>query len=209
MPEIDLYFDAIDAARIRRVKELSEIKRRFGSDHTTDPSGVSSKAAVVLTYANWEGFYNECLQTYMEFLRERGKKVRETDWMLLVCAFHREFESLRDKNHSADSRRDFIVRLKDRLECDFVQFDSSAIAAKSNLNFERLAYNYSLMNFDLGALQKFRIRLDKELVEWRHRVAHGDSPDLSAMDIADHVDFAAHLLIVIADNFQYAMLERM
>src|SRR5208282_6399087 len=99
MPEIDLYFDAIDAARIRRVKELSEIKRRFGSDHTTDPSGVSSKAAVVLTYANWEGFYNECLQTYMEFLRERGKKVRETDWMLLVCAFHREFESLRDKNH--------------------------------------------------------------------------------------------------------------
>ncbi len=208
MPKIDRYFDAIDAARIRRVKELSEIKLRFGKDHTADPSSVSSKAAVVLTYANWEGFYNECLQTYMEFLRERGKKVRETDWMLLVCAFQGEFDSWRDKNHSAEAKRDFIKRLKDRLECDFSQFDSSAIAAKSNLNFERLSYSYSLMNFDLSGLQKFRLRLDKELVDWRHRVAHGDSPDLSAMDIADHVDFAAGLLIVIADNFQYAMLER-
>jgi hypothetical protein len=208
MPDVDRYFEAIDSARIRRIKELSEIKRRFAGDHIADPSGVSSKAAVVLTYANWEGFYNECLETYVEFLKGRGRKVRETDWMLLVCAFHREFESLRDKNHSAEARRDFVDRLKDKLECDFEKFDSTAIEAKSNLNFRRLAYSYSLMNFDLSGLQKFRLRLDKELVDWRHRVAHGDSPDLSAMDISDHVDFAAGLLIVIADNFQYAMLER-
>ena len=129
--------------------------------------------------------------------------------MLFVCAFHREFESLRDKNHSPEARRDFVISLKGRLECDFERFDASAIAAKSNLNFERLAYCYSLMNFDLGTLQRFRLRLDKELVEWRHRVAHGDSPDLSAMDIADHIDFAARLLIAVADNFQYAMLERL
>src|SRR5208282_1317244 len=119
MPEIDLYFDAIDAARIRRVKELSEIKRRFGNDHGTDPSSVSSKAAVVLTYANWEGFYNECLQTYIAFLQEERRKVREKDWMLFVCALHRDFEALRDKNHSAEARRDFVERLKIRLECDF------------------------------------------------------------------------------------------
>ena len=208
MPEIDRYFDEIDAARIRRVKELSEIKHRFGGDRTTNSSSVSSKATVVLTYANWEGFYNDCVQVYVEFLRERGKKVRDTDWMLLVCAFDRAFNSLRDKNHSAEARRDFVERLKGQLECDFSQFDPCAIAAKSNLNFERLAYNYGIMNFDLRALQRFRLRLDKELVGWRHSVAHGDSPDLSGMDIAGHVDFAARLLIVIADNFQYAMLER-
>ncbi len=65
------------------------------------------------------------------------------------------------------------------------------------------------MNFDLTSIQKFRNRLDKELVGWRHGVAHGDQPDLTSLDIADHVDFTAELLIVIADHFQYAMLERM
>ena len=164
---------------------------------------------MVLTYANWERCSDECLQAYMQFLQEQGKNITKR-WMLLVCAFHREFKSLEnEENHSAEARRDFVERLRSRLECDFKQFDPSPIAAKSNLNFERLAYNYSLMNFDLKPLQKFRIRLDKELVEWRHRVAHGNSPDLSAMDIADHVDFAARLLILVADNFQYAMLERM
>ncbi len=209
MPEIARYFDAIDAARIRRIKELSEIKRRFGSDHASDPSSVSSKAAVVLTYANWEGFYNECVQTYIEFLKEQGRKVRETDWMLLVGAFHRDFDALRDKNHSAEARREFVGSLKARLECGFTEFDPTTIAAKSNLDFKRLSYNYSLMNLDLANLQRFRLRLDKELVKWRHQVAHGDSPDLSGMDIVDHVNFTADLLIVIADNFQYAMLERM
>jgi hypothetical protein len=65
------------------------------------------------------------------------------------------------------------------------------------------------MSFDLAPLQRYRIRLDKELVGWRHSVAHGDSPDLSAMDIADHVDFTSRILILVADSFQYAILARM
>jgi hypothetical protein len=56
MPDLDQYFDEIDVARIRRARELSEIKRRFSTDRVADPAGVNSKATVVLTYANWEGF---------------------------------------------------------------------------------------------------------------------------------------------------------
>jgi HEPN superfamily RiboL-PSP-like protein len=57
-------------------------------------------------------------------------------------------------------------------------------------------------------LQRFRLKLDKELVQWRHSVAHGDQPDLSTLDISDHIDFASHLLLVLADEFQAAMLQR-
>ena len=66
----------------------------------------------------------------------------------------------------------------------------------------------ALLNIDLSSMQRFRIRPDKEVVGWRHSVAHGDPPDLSALDIADHVEFTANLLIVLADRFQHAMLER-
>ena len=209
MANIDHYFDEIDAARIRRARELSEIKRRFGADRNTDPTGVNSKAAVVLTYANWEGFYNDCVSTYVQFLRERGGKVRETDWMLLVGAFNSDFESLRARNHSFDAKHQFVADLKARIECRFDSFDSSVIEARSNLNYRRISQNYFLLSVEKSSLDKRRLRLDKELVGWRHSVAHGDSPDLSALDIASHVDFAAHLLIVVADRFQYAMLDRM
>lgn len=209
MPDIDRYFDTIDAARVRRTRELSEIKRKFSTEGSADPTGVNSKAVVVLTYANWEGFYNECVRSYVQFLKERGGKVRETNWMLLVGAFTPDFESLRAKNHSSDSKRQFVATLKTRLECGFDTFDSATIEARSNLNYERLSQNYSLLNFDLDSVQRIRIRLDKELVGWRHSVAHGDTPDLTSLDIAAHVDFSANLLIEVADRFQYAMVDRM
>jgi hypothetical protein len=57
---------------------------------------VNSKAKVVLTYANWESFYNDCVPAYIRFLRDRGGKIRATDRMLLIGAFHPDFESLKD-----------------------------------------------------------------------------------------------------------------
>lgn len=209
MPEIDCYFDEIDASRIRRVRELSEVKRRFSLEKDPDPAGINSKAAVVLAYATWEGFYNECVRSYIQFLKGTGKKIRETDWMLMAGALGPEFESLRAKNHSTDAKQQFVVDLKARLDCGFDAFDMSSVQAKSNLDFKRLSQNFFLLNFDLGSFQRYRNRLDKELVGWRHGVAHGDPPDLASLDIADHVDFTAQLLIVLADLFQTAMLERM
>jgi RiboL-PSP-HEPN len=67
MPDIDKYFDEIDAARTRRAKELSEIKLRFTSNLDPDPSNINSRAVIVLTYASWEGFYNECIRAYVRF----------------------------------------------------------------------------------------------------------------------------------------------
>jgi MAE_28990/MAE_18760-like HEPN len=72
----------------------------------------------------------------------------------------------------------------------------------------RLSWNLGILSFNLSPLQRFRLRMDRELVQWRHSVAHGDQPDLTALDINDHVDFAAGLLIALADGFQEAMLQR-
>jgi hypothetical protein len=171
MPNLDQYFDEIDAARIRRVRELSEIKTRFSSDSFPDIVGVNSKATVVLTYANcWEGFYNDCVRAYVRFLRERGGKIRDTDWTLLLGAFHADFESLRARSHSYDARRQFVADLQVRLECGFDSFDDTIVEARSNLDFDRLSQNFSVLNIDLSSMQRFRIRLDKEVVGWRHTV---------------------------------------
>jgi RiboL-PSP-HEPN len=205
MPKLDDFFDEIDSARVRRAKELSEIKRSFDQLAPDDVYGVASKAVIVLAYANWEGFYNECVRAYLRFLAEKGGKVRDQDWMLLLGALHADFESLRDRNHSAASRQNFVKNLQTRIDCGFDAVNGTIVEARSNLDFARLAENYGVLNFDLSTIHKVRNRLDKELVGWRHAVAHGDSPNFTTMDVAAHINFASSLLILIADHFQYAM----
>ena len=155
------------------------------------------------------GFYNECAKVYLGFLQECGGKVRDRDWMLLIGALNAEFDSLRDRNHSIDARLGFVRALQGKLESGFDILDADFISARSNLNFERLSWCFSVLSFDLSPLQPHRLKLDRELVRWRHLVAHGDQPDLSAVDVRTHVDFASSMLIMLADQFQQAMLRRL
>ena len=92
--------------------------------------------------------------------------------------------------------------LKSLVDKDFSFFDSSVVLSRSNLDFGKLRHNFEMLGFDLKPFQKFRIRIDKELVGWRHGVAHGNDPDLSSVDLEHHVKFAQDLLLLLADNFQ-------
>lgn len=204
MPDLGRYLDEIDSARSRRARELSDIKSKF-SDRTSVSNLINSKAAIVLSYANWEGFYNDCARFYLNFLKESEKMVRETEWMLMVGVLHPEFESLRAKNHSMEAKQFFVSRLRQKLDCCFDDFESSIIFARSNLDFDKIATNSQLLGFDITRLQRWRIRLDKELFGWRHSVAHGDSPDLSGFDVTNHIDFASSMLLIVSDLFQEAM----
>lgn len=171
---IDDYFDEIDAARSVRVRELSEIKRLFGAaSSTADPMGVQSKALVVLSYAAWEGFYNECVDAYCDFLQTRGKKVADAGWKMLVGALGAEFDSLRSRNHSPMAKRDFVEKLQNKLACDFVDFDRKAVKATSNLDWDKLDQNFQILDFDLARFQIHRNRLHKEVVGWRHGLRTG------------------------------------
>lgn len=204
----DIFFDRIDAERVRRGRELAELKVLF-SPGSADPFGIGSKAVVVLSYAHWEGFYNSCAQAYISFLREKKNKMSATDWMLVVGVIAEDLQRLRDRNHSPESRCDFVDALKAKLHGNFDYFDVSVVEARSNLDFAKLSTNYRVLEFDISGFLKWRNQIDKELVGWRHAVAHGSSPDLNAMDVSRHVDFTNQLLLALADQFQQAILDRM
>jgi RiboL-PSP-HEPN len=206
MPELDVFFDAIDSARLQRVKELSEVKRIFLSMAGTDPMSIGSKSIVVLSYAAWEGFYNECVSIYLDFLTHRGLRIVDTSWSLLTGVMSDDFKSLRDRNHSDRAKYEFIQILKERLVCGFEKFDRSVVLARSNLDFNKLSSNFFLMALEVEPFQTSRLRIDKELVGWRHGVAHGEPPDLTVIDVKSHISFASELLIAVADSFQHAIL---
>ena len=206
MPALEDYFDEIDSSRARRIRELSEIKRIFRGSVVADPFDVRSKALVVLSYAVWEGFYNECVNIYCRFLKNDGKVIADVSWNMLVGALTAELNSLRDRHHSMAARLDFVDKLKTRVVSGFDAFDESVVMARSNLDFKKLQYNFRILNFKIESIHMYRHQIDKELVGWRHGVAHGDSPQLPTVDAAQHIALVGNVMVLVADAFQEAML---
>lgn len=211
MIDPNVYSDEIDSSRSRRARELSAIGGLFGNFGVSDTEKIiAAKAALVLCYASWEGFFTDCVSIYWKFLTDRGGRIRDTNWMLLLGAISSDLDSLRDRNHSHNARREFVRNLEQRLDSEFGGIDEKFINPFSNLNYDRIRYNYDLLGFDASNLEEFRIRLNGELVKWRNAVAHGDYgdiPDLSRLDISNHVQFTSKLLIRVADSFQGAILK--
>ena len=208
MARVEQYFDEMDSARIFRIRELSEINRLFGGSDDSDRLGLRSKALVVLTYAMWEGFYNECVEIYCRFLSDEGKKITDVAWNMLVGALSSDFERLRARNFSRIGQQKFVESLRERLSSDFENYDASVVRTGSNLDFKRLNQNFQVLEFDIAPIQRHRIKIDKELVGWRHGIAHGDSPELTSMNSTRHVALVEEIMALVADAFQEAILRQ-
>lgn len=202
MRDSDAYFADIDSNRLRRAKELSEIGSRIGGQVTGSFYGVPAKAVIVLAYSHWEGFYNECIAIYLDHLKAAGARVTDVRWSMLVGLLRPQLQRLRDKNHSVEAELDFVEALQGTLREDFIGFDHSVVASKSNLDFHKLTHNFRVLGFDIRRFQKWRLRIDRELVGWRHSVAHGDNPDLTNLYVKNHISFTQELLLALADIFQ-------
>jgi len=192
----------IDSNRVRRARELSDIKTQFSGSRVNSAYGIHSKAIIVLAYAHWEGFYNDSVNYYIQHLVEAQTRVADAGWSLLCGVLRSEFQSLRDRYHSPEAKLQFVDSLKEISERGFDNFDKTVILSKSNLDFSKLRHNFNILGFDITPFQQHRLRIDNELVKWRHQVAHGDSPDLSAVDLDNHIAFTQKAMLLLADTFQ-------
>lgn len=208
MPKLEDHFNEIDLSRTRRIRELSEIKQAFCGPVGGGSLEVRSRALVVLSYAVWEGFYNECVETYCGFLATGGKRIVEVSWNMLVGALRSELDALSDRRHSSAARLEFVGGLKTGIARDCDEFDKTVVMARSNLDFDKLRHNFKILDLDIEPIQRYRNKIDRELVGWRHRVAHGDSPQLSTMDGAKHMSLVGDVMALVADAFQEAMLSQ-
>lgn len=200
------YFTEIDACRLARVRELLEIKRIVEGSEGSDRLRVRSKALVVLCYAMWEGFYNDCTEIFCRFLKLGSKSVKDVGWNMMAGVLNSDFDKLRDRKHSAAARIDFVEELKNQMASGFNDFDTSIVMARSNLDFQKLRHNYRVLHFNIEPFQPHRNRIDKEVVGWRNGVAHGELPDLTPLNANRHVTLVANIMILVADSFQQGIL---
>lgn len=207
MAAIDQYFDAFDKDRSRRAKELSSLLDLYSVAKSSPAEESAARATVVLCYANWEGFYNECVEHFFGFCALRALSASQISWNLLIGVLSADFSMVYNRNNSRDAQLEFLSGLHVKLASMAAEVDRTVVSARSNLNFAKLSENWHCLGMDLSSMQKHRNRIDKELVGWRHAVAHGDSPDLSKMDASRHVSFTSEVMLAVSDRFQERMLD--
>jgi len=197
------YLLKIDHARVSRAKELSNMKMKYASSKDY----LDHKALIVLSYAHWEGFFNECVDIYIDYLQLCRIKVKDISWSMLCGVIKSGLYSMRDRNFSHESLVEFSSKLEKYQDETFDVFDRTVVMSKSNLNFVRLREVFELLKFETAAFNRYRIKLEKNVVSWRHAVAHGTSPELEDFDAKSHVQLVLDLLLLLADRFQTAMYD--
>lgn len=185
-----------------RKKELGDIKASadiLGSSYL----GLSTRSALLLCYAHWEGAFADNTRLMLDFLRDRRVKVSDIGQGFLLGFIDRELDRLRDKNHSPEARVAFAEYMSNIADADISSFRESVILPRSNLNSERLGIWCRILGRSPIFLEKRRIFLDYQLVRLRYQIAHGGSPKLNIKEISHIVDETIELI----DDFSSFVLD--
>lgn len=197
----DEFVAEIDAGRIWRVKELSNF-RALAMLHSGGTYEESiARAAVVIAYSHWEGFWSDCIDAYMRFHTKLGRRPVLVNRNFLIGMLGSGFRSLKDRNFSDEAKREFVSEIFTGLKADFTAVGTEEIRPRSNFDFKRLTYCANYLNLSIDALQKYRNKIDAEVVGWRHSIAHGEAPDIDRTAVREHLQLVETLTGLVQDAF--------
>ncbi|WP_461474371.1 MAE_28990/MAE_18760 family HEPN-like nuclease [Pararhodobacter aggregans] len=145
--------------------------------------------------------FNFCVDLYIDAVNDAGKEIVQLNSALLACEIEPYLMSLRDRNFRIEARPDFARQVFALSDYKKIISDHSILKSASNLDFNRLRNCLNALDVDERRLLPHRNFIMHELVKWRHQVAHGDDPDLSAADLINHSHRAEELLIIVLEIF--------
>lgn len=197
----DQYLAELDADRIWRVKEISNFRSLIANQTADHFRECLGRAAVVMAYSHWEGYWSECVKAYIAYLSKRYPRPVLVNRNFIVGMISSHFDRLRNRNFSDLAKKEFVDGFFAAVKGDFLSLTTNEFSPRSNLNFERLKSCAAYLDFDISPFQPYRNRIDHELVRWRHEIAHGGLPPINHGNMDDHLDFSEQLTRLIQDLF--------
>lgn len=194
-------FESVASAeRVRRVKSLSNSRALYVS--AADAlAETAAQSLIVMCYAHWEGYFNFCVELYIEAVNLAGKEIIQLNPALLACEIDPFLMSLKDRNFRIEARPDFARKVFGVSGPKTISSDISILKAASNLDFKRLRVCLDTLDVDNSRLLPHENFIKHQLVKWRHQVAHGDEPELEEADLVGHSIRTEDLLAIILEIF--------
>ncbi|MBB5721168.1 hypothetical protein FHS72_000775 [Loktanella ponticola] len=199
------YIERLSTDRLWRARELSDLRVMHSKAETSREKVVTSRAIVVLSYAHWEGYCSSCAGTLVDFLEAKEVPYSTLPPDMLLGALAAALDSYRDTADNLVSRRKLIAIFQETLGNHIKNFDRRVILPRSNLNFERLRFIHETIGADIQPFQRYRLKIDKELVAWRHLVAHGEMFTLENYLAVAHTNLCEELMFLTKDTFETAL----
>ena len=187
--------------RARRLRSLSNVRALYlGSPDSLREAG--GQAMVVMCYAHWEGYFNFCVDRYIDYVNSLNKALVDINPALLACEIEPHINSLKDRNFRRELRPEFARNVVGLMECKSISQNQSLLKAASNLNFGRLQSCLNALDISDKEFFQHRNFIVHELVKWRHQVAHGDDPRLDTADLIAHSHKTEDLLLLMKESFE-------
>ena len=196
------FLKALSTDRLWRARELSDLRLMHRNAKSAREKVATSRAIVVLSYAHWEGYCASCAGIFVDHLETKKVPYSSLPTDMLLGAVSGALDSYRDTADNLDSRLK-LLRFFQSVQKDHIQkFDRKLILPRSNLNFRRLRFIHEVIGSSIQPFQQYRLKIDKELVAWRHLVAHGEMFVLENALAENHTKLCEELMFLTKDSFE-------
>ncbi|MFD5935126.1 MAE_28990/MAE_18760 family HEPN-like nuclease [Streptomyces sp. NPDC060333] len=199
------FIEGIDRQLARRKVELSNLLL-MAAEEDPDPSRLScvTRAAIVLTYAHWEGFVKQGSISYVKFINAANVKVAD-----LKFPFQAAYVSSAFKRAANSSKARYLGELLQEIDARrlevFAISPDKCIETESNLS--SAVFKEIVQSIGLNILPLYETRsvfIDQRLVLARNQVAHGELVSFDAVGVKDRIEGARLLIDTYADQLKKA-----
>ena len=187
-----------------RRKELSAI---WSDVSTGAPKAQPARlrAGTALLYAHWEGFIKAASEGYLEFVARRRLQCRQLCPGLLALALRTRLADFAN-TEDASAHIAFVEFVLGDLDSHARLPKLSVIKTGNNLNSQRLKTIVLTLGLDYTPFELKENLIDKQLLDWRNKIAHGKSLFPSESDFKVLYDEMSLLLRNFKDQLANAVV---
>ncbi|UNS98029.1 MAE_28990/MAE_18760 family HEPN-like nuclease [Streptomyces tubbatahanensis] len=198
--DLEKFNDKVQRDLSLRKVELSRFSVLFQEGTDQPHQDLLHRAAVILSYAHWEGFVKSGSSFYVKHINACQLPVERLKYPLQAA-----YVASRFKQASASSKNHFLGDLLDCIDTDrkktFSANPNNCFDTESNLS--SIAFKALVQGLGLDYLGEYETRsafIDEKLLHGRNKVAHGELVRFDRQDAEERLDSVRYLLDLFSDQ---------
>ena len=207
---INELIDKLDCESAWRKKEIVQAKFLIDKESENIPLSFMQKSAILLVYANWEGFINKAANYYTVYVfsQKIPFPLLKTGFLEIKLQQRKCFDPIMNSQKQVVRKR-FVDSLDDELHSKYIpnfqdEIGRRYISTDSNLTSEVFNNILELLGIDSSDFFTKSNLIDSILLNYRNSLAHGERGYGIELDnfgeVADHI-------LKLMDKFKDSLID--
>jgi len=155
-----------------RIIELSVLKNKIPNTPNSPLQDVLIRAGVTMLYAHWEGFVKCVAENYLNYVSLKKLKHDQLESCFVALCLKKKINEMDNTNRFDLQTAAVDFMLQQLNERAYIPYEG-IIQTKSNLSFFVFRDICTVIGIDYKKYQIKETLIDRELLDFRNRIAHG------------------------------------